>query len=70
MVNDLERPVFGKHLFLAEVKVWLQARPEVQAALMSGSGSTMIAVLEETGSAEALAEAARRELDPTLWTWP
>src|SRR5205807_2501505 len=35
-VNDLERPVFEKFVFLAELKVWLLQQPEVGAALMSG----------------------------------
>lgn len=69
LVNDLERPVFWKHLFLAEVKLWLRARPEVAGALMSGSGSTMFAILRSAGDAAGLVEAARRELDPTLWAW-
>ena len=69
LVNDLERPVFGKHLFLAEVKSWLQSRPEVEAALMSGSGSTMIAVLTDPGEGASLKDAALRELDPTMWAW-
>lgn len=69
LVNDLERPVFWKHLFLSEMKIWLLARPEVAGALMSGSGSTMFAVLREAGSAEAVLAAARSELDPTFWSW-
>ena len=69
LVNDLERPVFQKHLFLAEVKAWLLARPEVAGALMSGSGSTSFAVLKDAATAETVIEAARRELDPTLWAW-
>lgn len=69
LVNDLERPVFWKHLFLAEMKVWLLGRAEVSGALMSGSGSTMFAVLHDSQGAEALIEAARVELDPTLWAW-
>ena len=44
-VNDLERPVFEKFVFLAHVKSWLLKQPEVGAALMSGSGSTIFAVL-------------------------
>jgi 4-diphosphocytidyl-2-C-methyl-D-erythritol kinase len=68
LVNDLERPVFWKHLF-AEVKSWLLARPEVAGALMSGSGSTMFAVLHDAAGAEAVIAAARAELDPTLWAW-
>ncbi|MBA3652033.1 MAG: 4-(cytidine 5'-diphospho)-2-C-methyl-D-erythritol kinase [Chthoniobacterales bacterium] len=66
--NDLERPVFEKHVFLARVKQWLRAQPEVVAALLSGSGSTTFALLREASGAEALARRARAELDPLLWT--
>ena len=69
LVNDLERPVFEKHRFLAELKQWLLERRETRAALMSGSGSTVFAVLHEEADAEALARAARHELDPGLWSW-
>jgi len=67
-VNDLERPVFERHPFLADLKSWLRRQPEVGVALMSGSGSTMFAVLREAGAAEVLAERARAALDPELWT--
>ena len=66
--NDLERPVFEKHLFLARMKVWLREQPEVAAALLSGSGSTMFAVLREAAGGTALVARARAELDPALWT--
>lgn len=66
--NDLERPVFEKHLFLARMKVWLREQPEVAAALLSGSGSTLFAVLRDGVGAEPLADRARAELDPALWT--
>ena len=66
-VNDLERPVFEKFVFLAQLKMWLLGQPEVGAALMSGSGSTMFAVLKEKSGGEAIAERARAELDPKLW---
>jgi 4-diphosphocytidyl-2-C-methyl-D-erythritol kinase len=65
--NDLERPVFEKHIFLARMKGWLRDQSEVAAALMSGSGSTMFAVLREAAAADALAQRARTELDPALW---
>jgi 4-diphosphocytidyl-2-C-methyl-D-erythritol kinase len=65
--NDLERPVFEKHIFLARMKGWLRDQPEVAAALMSGSGSTMFAVLREAAAADALEQRARTELDPALW---
>lgn len=69
LINDLERPVFEKHRFLAEMKRWLAGREGVQGSLMSGSGSTMFAVLEDGTPGEAIIEAAREELDPTLWGW-
>lgn len=69
LVNDLERPVFEKHRFLAEMKQWLLSRQETKAALMSGSGSTVFAVVENVADAEAVAASARTELDPGLWSW-
>jgi 4-diphosphocytidyl-2-C-methyl-D-erythritol kinase len=66
--NDLERPVFEKYVFLARLKGWLRAQPEVAAALLSGSGSTVFAALREADAADALTERAREELDPLLWT--
>lgn len=66
--NDLERPVFEKYLLLAELKTWLLAQPEVAGALMSGSGSTMFAILHSGDSGgDALAERARSEFGE-LWT--
>ena len=50
------------------MKGWLRDQPEVAAALMSGSGSTMFAVLRDSKSADAIAARAREELDPMLWT--
>ena len=67
-VNDLERPVFEKFVFLAQLKTWLRQQPEVAIALMSGSGSTVFAVLREGAGGEQLATRARDEVDPTLWT--
>ncbi len=67
--NDLEPPVFLKHRFLAELKQWLLDRRETAVALMSGSGSTVFAVLHPHADAAALAAAARTELDPGLWHW-
>ena len=66
--NDLERPVFEKFIFLAEMKTWLLKRPEVGAALMSGSGSTIFAVLRSKADVNRVAEKAKAELDPELWT--
>jgi 4-diphosphocytidyl-2-C-methyl-D-erythritol kinase len=67
-VNDLEKPVFEKFVFLARLKTWLRRQPEVAVAVLSGSGSTVFAVLRESASAEELAARARSEIDPNLWT--
>lgn len=67
-VNDLERPVFEKFVFLAQLKAWLRKQPEVSAALMSGSGSTVFAVLNDIADTKALADRARNELDREIWS--
>ena len=67
-VNDLERPAFEKFVFLAQLKMWLLKQSEVGAALMSGSGSATFAVLREHAEADRIAERAKAELDPELWT--
>ncbi|HBM77332.1 MAG TPA: 4-(cytidine 5'-diphospho)-2-C-methyl-D-erythritol kinase [Verrucomicrobiales bacterium] len=69
MVNDLERPAFERFPFLAELKMWLLNRPEVRGSLMSGSGATVFAILEEGVSSSELVVDAKRELDPRLWWW-
>ena len=67
LVNDLERPVFEKYLFLAELKSWLLHQPEVTGALMSGSGSTVFAVLKEAADAFPLGDRIAAEFGTTLW---
>ena len=66
-INDLERPVFEKFIFLAELKTWLLKQPEVGAALMSGSGSTVFAVLRPKAGVDGLSRRAK-ELDRGIWT--
>jgi len=68
-VNDLERPVFEKFAFLAQLKMWLLSKPEPGAALMSGSGSTIFAVLRPNVDVDLLAKRVRKELDRELWTY-
>ena len=68
LVNDLERPVFEKYLFLALLKRWLLAQEEVAGALMSGSGSTTLAVLRDASLAPALCEKIAAEYGDGLWT--
>jgi 4-diphosphocytidyl-2-C-methyl-D-erythritol kinase len=67
-VNDLERPVFEKFVFLAQLKTLLLHQSEVGAALMSGSGSTMFAVMRQNADADSVATRAKAALDPELWT--
>ena len=68
LLNELERPVFEKFVFVAQLKMWLLEQPEVGAALMSGSGSTIFATLRENAEANVIAKRAKAELDPELWT--
>jgi 4-diphosphocytidyl-2-C-methyl-D-erythritol kinase len=68
-VNDLERPVFKKFVFLAQLKTWLLKQPEISAALMSGSGSTIFAVLQSNVDGDLVAQRAKSELDSQLWSW-
>ena len=67
LVNDLELPVFQKHRFLAELKQWLLDRG--LTALMSGSGSTVFAILRDSDDPREIGKLARTELDPNLWVW-
>ena len=56
LINDLERPVFEKYLVLALLKQQLRQQLGVRAALMSGSGSTVFAVLEESADLSQLSK--------------
>jgi 4-diphosphocytidyl-2-C-methyl-D-erythritol kinase len=67
LVNDLERPVFEKFIQLAEMKRWLLEQPETAGALMSGSGSTVFAVLREKTGGRALAERALEQFGKHTW---
>jgi 4-diphosphocytidyl-2-C-methyl-D-erythritol kinase len=68
LINDLERPVFEKYLLLADLKGWLSGRDEVAGALMTGSGSAMIAVLRDGCDPDGLEAEARSEFGSDLWT--
>jgi 4-diphosphocytidyl-2-C-methyl-D-erythritol kinase len=67
LCNDLERPVFEKYLFLALLKRWLLAQPEVAGALMSGSGATVFAVLQDETSSGELTARLSSEFGEDLW---
>jgi len=68
--NDLEPPVMEKYVFLSALKNWLESRPGVRLAAMSGSGSTLFAILEESANTGALIRDARAFAGSTLWTHP
>lgn len=63
LVNDLERPVFEKYIFLAVLKRWLLTQPESAGALMSGSGSTLFAIARDESAAGDLAKRAEMEFE-------
>lgn len=69
MRNDLERPVFEKFLFLARLKGWLLDQEETHAAIMSGSGSTLIVVLVKSDVGERLTEKIKERFGETMWTY-
>jgi 4-diphosphocytidyl-2-C-methyl-D-erythritol kinase len=67
LVNDLERPVFEKYIFLAQLKQWLLAQPEVSGALLSGSGSTILAILRDAANTGQLGERIASQFGTDLW---
>ncbi len=60
--NDLERPVFEKYQVLGHLKAALLQTAGVEAALMSGSGSTVFALLGEGAEMAAVEAVAREEV--------
>ncbi len=64
--NDLERPVFEKFVFLAQMKSWLRQQSEVGAALMSGSGSRRMNWMPNCGRAHARPWRAPRRRRPKV----
>jgi 4-diphosphocytidyl-2-C-methyl-D-erythritol kinase len=67
LVNDLERPVFEKFIQLAEIKRWLLEQSECAGALMSGSGSTVFAILRERTGGQALAQKIVAQFGLNVW---
>jgi 4-diphosphocytidyl-2-C-methyl-D-erythritol kinase len=65
--NDLEQPVFQKHLLLPEIKSWLEQQPETELALMSGSGSTMFAVVKNEEEGQQVAGRFSVFFGPKFW---
>jgi 4-diphosphocytidyl-2-C-methyl-D-erythritol kinase len=67
LVNSLERPVFAKHLVLADLKRFLGEQPGVAGALLSGSGSVVFAVLEASADPALVGSAVAAEFGETNW---
>lgn len=68
--NDMEPAVFAKHLWLPTAKAWLAEQPGVRGALMSGSGSSVFALLDETTDAAALAVRFRAAFGESIFAEP
>ena len=69
MVNHLERPVFEKFPVLGLMKNWLLKQEGVDGALLSGSGSTMLAVLEEQEAAAPIIQQIKERYGENCWTY-
>ena len=65
--NDLEPAVFSKYLLLPVIKEWLKKQAETLFALMSGSGSTMFAIVRSQMEGEKLRDRFRGEFDEQTW---
>lgn len=68
MRNDLEPAVFGKYLLLPRLKTWLRDQPETTAAMMSGSGATMFALLAPDTDAAGLLLDLRSTFGHACWS--
>jgi 4-diphosphocytidyl-2-C-methyl-D-erythritol kinase len=66
--NDLERPVFEKYLILAAAKSWLREQPEVCGVLLSGSGSTIFAILRTADGYKTLRTRFLAQFGQDWWT--
>jgi 4-diphosphocytidyl-2-C-methyl-D-erythritol kinase len=67
LFNDLERPVFEKYPVLGTLKLRLLDCEGVAAALLSGSGATVFAILEADAEAAGIVAAAQEEIGEELW---
>jgi 4-diphosphocytidyl-2-C-methyl-D-erythritol kinase len=66
--NDLEPAVFPKYLLLPVIKDWLKKQSETLLAHMSGSGSTLFAIVRNQPDGEMLRTLFRREFGEQIWT--
>ena len=66
--NDLEKPVFRKFPILAMALEFLEKQPGVSGAGMSGSGSTLFAILESAKAGRTLLKALEKRYSTKVWT--
>jgi 4-diphosphocytidyl-2-C-methyl-D-erythritol kinase len=66
--NDLEPAVLPKYLFVGLLKGWLKEQPETLLALMSGSGSTVFAIVGSETDGEALRGRLGTEFGKQTWS--
>lgn len=68
VINELERPVFEKYIFLSTLKMCLLGEKGVEVVLMSGSGSTLFVLCHSSQSCEIIAQNVKKTF-PDLWIW-
>ncbi|MDD5263022.1 MAG: 4-(cytidine 5'-diphospho)-2-C-methyl-D-erythritol kinase [Methylacidiphilales bacterium] len=68
--NDLEPAVFDKYLWIREAGRWLARQNDVLDSMMSGSGATVFALLENKVQAECVAAKARDYFGARTWIQP
>ena len=66
--NDLEPAVLPKYLFVGLLKSWLKEQPETLFALMSGSGSTVFAIVASETDGETLRGRLGTEFGKQTWS--
>jgi len=70
ITNDLETPVFSKYILLPVMKDWLREQSGVESAFMTGSGSTMVAVIKARTVSDDIAALHQKilsEFGETMW---
>ena len=68
--NDLEPAVFSKYVWIEEARRWLGLQEGVLDSMMSGSGATVFALLEDIAGAQRLALKAREYFGDKSWIRP
>jgi 4-diphosphocytidyl-2-C-methyl-D-erythritol kinase len=66
--NDLEPAVFPKYLLLPLMRDWLATQPATMLSLMSGSGSTIFAVVRSQSDGVSLRTGFQRVFGERIWT--